>query len=321
VFSDFQAHGMLPASHPLYGGTFHKMADLSKERPDVVLALGTRFGLFTLGGSDVLVPAKASIIQIDPDPREIGRLRDVDLPMIADCREALRLLNDRLHGRALPDLTAWQNVVKQAKADRRAQFAEALARNTPPIHPFQAVNAIVENLPKRAIVVGDGAESYHWLNEVIRQEDGGSYITHGFLGSVGFGLGLSIGAQAAHPDRRVLLLAGDGAIGFTIAEFDTLVRHNLPVVALIMNNRSWAASQHFQEMVSGKDRVTATRLGGARYDLVAAGFGCHGRHVTKIDELAPALKEAFASGKPACVNVEIDPEPLPPELLLLVRRH
>jgi acetolactate synthase-1/2/3 large subunit len=74
-------------------------------------------------------------------------------------------------------------------------------------------------------------------------------------------------------------------------------------------------------MVSGKDRVIATRLGGARYDLVAAGFGCRGFHVTKIDELGPALREAFASGKPACVNVEIDPEPLPPELLLLVSRR
>jgi len=320
VYSDFQAHGMLPASHPLYGGTFHKMADLSKERPDVVLALGTRFGLFTLGGSDVLVPSGAALIQVDADPRELGRLRDVDLPIVADCREALRLLNDRMHERPLPDFAPWQIVVQAARSGRRAQFKEALTRNAPPIHPFQAVTAIVENLPKRSIVIGDGAESYHWLNEVIRQEEGGSYITHGFLGSVGFGLGLAIGAQAARPDRRVLLLAGDGAIGFTIAEFDTLARHGLPVVAVIMNNRSWAASQHFQEMVSGKDRVTATRLGGARYDLVATGFGCIGKYVTKIGELGPALQEAFASGKPACVNVEIDSAPLPPELLLLVGR-
>lgn len=321
LYSDFQAHGMLPASHPLYGGTFHKLADLSAERPDVVLALGTRFGLFTLGASDVLVPSGVTIIQVDMDPAELGRLRDVALPILADCRETLRLLNERVHERALPDFSGWQHVVQATRAARRSQFAAALARKSPPIHPFQAVNAIVDNLPERSIVIGDGAESYHWLNEVIRQEEGGSYITHGFLGSVGFGIGLAIGAQVAHPDRRVLLLAGDGAIGFTIAEFDTLVRHDLPVVAVVMNNRSWAASQHFQEMVSGSDRITATRLGGARYDRVAEGFGCLGGYVTKIDDLGPALNRAFTSGRPACINVEIDPEPIPPEVLLLVRRH
>ena len=321
LYSDFQAHGMLPASHALYGGTFHKMADLSEERPDVILALGTRFGLFTLGGSDVLIPPEATLIQVDMDSRELGRLRDVALPILADCRSTLRLLNERLHERPLPDFTAWQQVVQAAKGERITRFKEALSRKSPPIHPLQAVGAVVDALPEGAIVIGDGAESYHWLNEVIRQQEGGTYITHGFLGSVGFGLGLAIGTQAARPDRRVLLLAGDGAIGFTIAEFDTLIRHRLPVITVVMNNRSWAASQHFQEIVSGKERVTATRLGGARYDLVAAGFGCQGRHVTRIEELGPALREAFAGNEPYCINVEVDSEPLPPELSLLVGRR
>ena len=102
------------------------------------------------------------------------------------------------------------------------QLGEWLTRTAPPIHPYQAVTAIVDNLPDDAIVIGDGAESYHWLNEVIRQDRAGSYITHGFLGAVGFGLGLALGAQVAQPKRRVLCLAGDGAIGFTIAEFDTM---------------------------------------------------------------------------------------------------
>ncbi len=144
-------------------------------------------------------------------------------------------------------------------------------------------------------MIGDGAEAYHWFNEVVRQENSGSYITHGFLGDVGFGLGLSIGAQVAHPKRRVLCLAGDGAVGFNIAEFDTMVRLTLPIVVVVMNNRSWAASQHFQEMVSGANRVTHTQLGGARYDEVAKGFGAFGAYVTRIEDLAPALKAAFDS--------------------------
>ncbi len=175
-------------------------------------------------------------------------------------------------------------------------------------------------MPKGAIVVGDGAEAYHWMNEVIAQEEPASYITHGFLGCVGFGLGLSIGVQTARPDKPVLCLAGDGAVGFTIAELDTLARHGLPVVVVVMNNHSWAASQHFQEMVSGPNRVTGTRLGSARYDEVAQGFGCGGAHITEIGQLGPAIEAAFKSGRPALINVEVDIEPPPPELAMLMSR-
>ncbi|MBZ5502016.1 MAG: thiamine pyrophosphate-binding protein [Acidobacteriia bacterium] len=323
VFSDFQAHGLLPSNHPLYGGTFHKMADLSapNQRPDVILALGVRFGLFTLGMSDMVVPLAAKIIHVEVDPKEIGRLRQVAVPIVADSRETLRAMNARAKSQKWRDYTGWQQIIRDAKAERRKRAQADLNRTTSPIHPLQAVAAIVDNINEDAIVVGDGAEAYHWMNEVIRQNHPGSYITHGFLGAVGFGLGLALGAQAANPKRQVLCLVGDGAIGFTITEFDTMMRHQLPIVAVVMNNHSWAASQHFQEIVSGANRVTATTLRDVRYHDVAAAFGCHGQHVTKIQDLGPAIKAAFASGKPACINVAIDLAPLPPELHLLMARH
>ncbi len=321
VFSDFQAHGLLPSDHAFYGGTFHKLADLSaaQDRPDVVLALGTRFGLFTLGVSDKLVPAAARIIHVEVDPKEIGRLRDVAVAISADPRETLRALIDAGGGRSWPSRERWLAAITEARAARRQRVSEALQRTAPPIHPYQAVSAIADHVPEDAIIIGDGAEAYHWMNEVIRQRREGSYITHGFLGAVGFGLGLAIGAQSAHPARPVLCLAGDGAIGFTIAEFDTLVRHHLPIVVVVMNNRSWAASQHFQEILGNP--VRGTRLGDARYDQVAMGFGCRGAFVREIADLGPAVRAAFASGEPTCINVLIDVAPIPPELALLASRH
>ncbi|MDR3720227.1 MAG: thiamine pyrophosphate-binding protein [Candidatus Acidoferrales bacterium] len=323
VFSDFQAHGLLPSNHPLYGGTYHKMADLSvpDQRPDLVLALGVRFGLFTLGMSDLVVPLAAKIIHVEVDAKEIGRLRQVAVGIVADPRETLHALNARAKLEKWPDRSKWQQTVRNAKVERCKRAQTDLNRAGTPIHPLQAVSAIVDNMPEDTIVIGDGAEAYHWMNEVIRQNHPGSYITHGFLGAVGFGLGLSLGAQVANPKRPVLCLVGDGAIGFTIAEFDTMVRHKLPIVAVVMNNHSWAASQHFQEIVSGKDRVLGTELRDANYHEVAEAFGCFGRRVTKLEELGPAIKAAFASGKPACVNVSIDLVPLPPELHLLMARH
>ena len=226
VYSDFQAHGLLPSSHALYGGTYHKLADLTAPdaRPDVVLALGVRFGLFTMGVSDRLVPSAAKLIHVDVDAKEIGRLRDAAVPSwrtaARRCARSTRRHASSGAGRI------FARGRRRSRTRRRRTAAKLIAswltRDAPPIHPYQAVSAIADTLPEDTIVVGDGAESYHWLNEVIRQERAGSYITHGFLGAVGFGLGLALGAQVAHPERRVLCLAGDGAIGFTIAEFDTM---------------------------------------------------------------------------------------------------
>ncbi len=322
VFSDFQAHGLLPSGHPLYGGTFHKMADLTgAERPDVVLALGVRFGLFTLGSSDRLVPSSAQVIHVEIDPKEIGRLRGVALGVVADSGEMLRALLAHPAARTWPDHRHWSEKIRNLRRTRLETQTREFARSSPPVHPYQAVAAIVESIDANTTVVADGAETYHWLNEVIRQDRPGSYITHGFLGAVGFGMGLALGAQTADPARRVLCLVGDGAFGFTMAELDTMTRHRLPIVVVIMNNRSWAASQHFQEIVSGAERVTGTRLSDARYHDVAQALGCYARHVTRIEELKPALEAAFASGKPACINVETDVVPLPPELHLLMARH
>ena len=88
-----------------------------------------------------------------------------------------------------------------------------------------------------------------------------------------------------------------------------------------MNNRSWAASQHFQEMVSGQNRVIGTQLGDARYHDVAVALGCDGVHVTELDELGPAIRKAFATGRPTCINVEIEVNAIPPELYQLMARH
>ncbi len=323
VFSDFAAHGLLPSSHEAYGGTFHKMDALAAEalQPDAVLAVGVRFGLFTLGDARRFIPLNAGLVHVEIDPAELGRLRDVDVAIIADARAFLREASAAAARRSWKDLSAWRASIHRARSMRLKKQRAALEPEAVRIHPLQAVQCIVEHLPSGTLIVGDGAEAYHWLNEVIAQEQPASYITHGFLGTVGMGLGLAIGVQRARPDRPVLLLTGDGAVGFTIAEFDTLARHALPIVVLVMNNRSWGASQHFQEIVSGSDRVIGTRLGGAAYHEVARAFGCEGLHVNRPDALGPAIERAFTQRRPTCINLEIDQQPIPPEVGMLMSQR
>ena len=117
---------------------------------------------------------------------------------------------------------------------------------------------------------------------------------------------MAVGAQIAHPDTQVICVVGDGAVGLNIQEFDTMVRHQLPITVVVLNNQAWGMSMHGQEMMFGRNRLAAVELGQTRYEQVAAGFGCHQEFVTEADELEPALKRAFECGGPSCVNVMTD---------------
>jgi acetolactate synthase-1/2/3 large subunit len=118
----------------------------------------------------------------------------------------------------------------------------------------------------------------------------------------------AIGSQVAFPDRRVVCIVGDGAIGLNIQEFDTMVRHGLPILTIVLNNKAWGMCVHGQRSMFGSNRLVVTTLGESRYDQVAAGFGCHAAFVDDLDQIPAAVAQALASGKPACINIITDLE-------------
>ncbi len=319
VFSDYQGHGLMQSSDPLYAGGFFKMLELSEPQlaPDVILALGVRFGVYTLGASR-LVPANAKVIHVECDAKEIGRVRDVDIAIVADSREVLLALNIKSGTHKWPDWSAWQKVLQSLRFVREQRFAEQLTRRSSPLHPYQAAKTIINSMPCDTIVVADGAEAHQWIAEVIRQEEPGRFFTHGHLGCLGFGMGFAMGVMRAHPNKHVLCITGDGGVGITLAEFDTMARHNLPIVVVIMNNRTWGATKRFQDFISGPGKNIAVNLSDARYHDVAIALGCHGKHITEIDQLLPALAASFECGKPSCINVEIELADMPPDSAALM---
>jgi acetolactate synthase-1/2/3 large subunit len=134
----------------------------------------------------------------------------------------------------------------------------------------------------------------------------GCWMDPGPFGCLGAGLGQALAAKLAHPDRQVCLMMGDGAFGFAGLEFDTLVRHGVPVVAVMGNNGIWGLEKHPMEFLYGYS-VAAELQPGCRYDRVVEALGGHGELVERPEHLRPALERAFSSGKPALVNVLTDP--------------
>jgi acetolactate synthase-1/2/3 large subunit len=321
VFSNGKAHGLVSADHPLCCRGVMNLALLDRKgagRPDLVLVLGARLGLFTGGRGSRLIPRDARLIQVDIAGEEIGRNRDVDLGIAADCRETLRLLGAAARDRRWPERTKWISATRQASDAHRVIFAQALAGEKAPIHPYRLADAIVRTVNRDAIVIADGGETSSWMEMTSQVYEGGHWLSHGYLAHLGTGMPFAIAAQLAHPDQQVVCVVGDGSVGLNFAEFDSMVRHRLPVVVIINNDQQWGMSAHGQDLIYGHGRRVATDLAPTRYDLAAAGFGCHAEHVVEPEDLLPALERALASGRPACVNVMTDPAVISPVTMALV---
>lgn len=278
--------------------------------PDAVLLLGGRLGMFTGGTS--IIPDDAKLIQIDIEGEEIGRGRQPDVGIIADCKEALRALIAAAQKRDLPARSEWVSKLGQAKGAIEHLYAKALASDSRPIHPIRLAREAGALMAEEGVLVVDGGETFVWGELTLNAKRPGRYLGHGYLGCLGIGLPFGLAAKVAYPEERVLVLTGDGSVGLNFSEFDTAVRHNLPIVVVVNNDQAWGMCKHEQVVRYGQDGVVGTELRPTRYEQAAEAFGVHGELVEDACEIVPAIERAFASGKPACVNVMTDPDAITP---------
>jgi acetolactate synthase-1/2/3 large subunit len=158
-------------------------------------------------------------------------------------------------------------------------------------------------------LISDGGEIGQWAQAILTAP---TRIINGLAGAIGPSIPFAMAARAARPEARILAVLGDGTFGFHMAEFDTACRHKLPFVAIVGNDSRWNAEYEIQKRDYGANRTHGCELApGTRYDLVAVALGGHGEYVTRAEDIAPALERAFASGKPACVNVVIEGQAAP----------
>jgi acetolactate synthase-1/2/3 large subunit len=313
--SDWEGLGAIVGSER-HVGLVQTLATVPEdERPDLVLLFGLRFGLATQFGTGRLLPKSARIFQIDPDGRELGRLQEVELGVQADPVGTIGLLNERLGDSPVPaKRDDWLTTLRDISNTRRSALAaETEEHEDAAIHPYLAVRTIAESVPDNATVVVDGALTELWLSETIALAPLAHYLGHGYLSAMGSNFGVALGAQYATPDKATILVTGDGAVGYSLAEFDTLVRAGLPVIVIVLNNQAWGATLHTQQFLFGPDRVTNNRRQNGSYSGVARALGADGVDVTELDQLRPAIEAALAARRPTCIDVRVSLAPIPPE--------
>jgi acetolactate synthase-1/2/3 large subunit len=271
---------------------------------DLVVLLGKPLDFTTRFGKPA---AGARFVVLDPDPELLGRAarllgERMVLGAVADAPGTVAALTAAM--RRVPAQEGWAARVRDAVTRRPAEWRALAGAPDGPIHPATLCHAVADALAQQgdATFVCDGGEVGQWGQAMV---GAARRITNGVAGAIGVGIPFAIGARAA-TGRPTLALMGDGSFGFHMAELDTAARHGLPFVCVVGNDSCWNAEHQIQLRDYGASRAHGCDLApGTRYDLVAAALGGHGEYVEHARDLAPALARAFASGRPAVVNVVI----------------
>ena len=304
IYLNDMGRGTVRQDHPQFMSRTRRTA---LAEADVVLFAGTMID-FRLGYGKRINP-QAKVISIDIDPNELGRNRGIDIGIEGDPRHALEQITAELGGRTVRH-DAWLAKLRDGETKVLELRQKWLHSDADPIHPLRLCNEIAKFVDDETIVVGDGGDIVGLASQVLPVNQPGQFMGPGPLGTLGVGTGFCMAAHVVHPRRKVLMVNGDGSFGLNGFDFDTFVRFGMPVVSVIGNDRQWGQILVGQEKMYGEERVVATRLGdNARYDRVVEALGGHGEFVTRPDEIFAAIERAFASGKPACVNVLIDQKP------------
>jgi len=284
-------------------------SDLVK-KADVILALGTRLGFNSTFFSYENINEQASIIQVDIDPKSLGRYFPIKIGICADAKTAtIELYNTILLKKEIVKFDSWtKNFLDKRKAYLLKRDAEADI-NSHPIQPTGLFKILRETLPKNSAVTLDAGTLCLQATDMLNFYSPQSLFTPLDFGLVGFSFACGLGVKLAKPDFPVISLVGDGGFGMTISELSTAVQHKINTVTIVMNNKSWGAEKAYQRDFYEK-RYIGANIVSPPFDKVAKLYGAAGFHVNKLSKLEKAINEALQCEKPAVINVEVDPNAL-----------
>jgi acetolactate synthase-1/2/3 large subunit len=302
-----------------------ELVQRARVEADVVLVVGSRLGETDFWGKAPYWgrPGEQRVIQVDVDPSVIGVQRPVELGVVADARSFLGALAQELAGRDLGAVVDRHAERLASLGDERrralADLAAAGADHTgSPLHSAHLMPICQEVAGDDAVWVLDGGNTAVWGASHLEVRRPRSVLGTWKYGMLGAGLGQALGAKVACPDRPVVALVGDGAMGFHPQEIETAVRHDLPVLFVVAVDRQWGMVKVNQEFATDPDTLltegalpagtlTNTDLGEIRWDLVAEAMGAHGERADSPDTLRDAVSRALASSRCTVIHVDVDP--------------
>ena len=296
--------GLVGDSHPNSLGIGYIPLNKAAQRLDecdVVLLLGVKLD-YQLGfGGSPPFNKEAIIIIVDPEISQINRPRTVSLAINSDVGSFV----EKISGKS--EEFEWQNSdwVKSLKETKKAYLDEMdnLADNSLPMHPMEISKAIRESIDQDTFVVFDGGDYCHYSRATVPIENYLRTMYVSSFGMIGVGLPYAIGAKAALPDKKVVLVVGDGSLGFHVPELDTSVRHNLPVTIVVGNNSLWGIDYWIQKGLYNRD--VWTKLDQTNYELIAKGFGANGAIVDNPVDLKKEIQKSLNSNKISLINAVV----------------
>ena len=300
VCDSLMGKGAFPGEDPLYTGMLGmhgtKASNFGVSHCDLLIAIGARFSDRVTGDTSRFA-TRAQILQIEIDPAEINKNVIVDHSIIGDVKSVLQELNPRVDEKEHP---AWLAEVEALK--NRYPLKYDGDRLTGP-YVLQELYRITKG---DALIVTEVGQNQMWAAQYYKYREPRTFLTSGGLGTMGYGLGASLGAKLGRPDKLVVNVAGDGCFRMNMNEIATAARYNIPVIQLVLNNHVLGMVRQWQTLFYGK-RYSATVLND-QVDFVklAETLGAVGMRVTKREEVAPALEKAIALGRPVVIDCVID---------------
>ncbi len=300
VCDTLMGKGAFSGEHPLYAGMLGmhgtKYANFGVSKCDLLITVGSRFSDRVFGDASRFA-SHAKILQIDIDPAEINKNILATASVIGDVREVLKKLNPRLEAK---DHREWIAYIDELKERFPLKYSEEGLTG-----PF-IMEEIYKETRGDAIICTEVGQHQMWAAQYYKYSRPRTFISSGGLGTMGYGLGAAMGAKVAMPEKRVINIAGDGCFRMNMNELATASRYQIPVVEIVFNNHVLGMVHQWQELFYDR-RYSATILND-RVDFVkvAEALGCKGIRVTKKEEFAPALQEAFACRGPVLLDCQLD---------------
>jgi 2-hydroxyacyl-CoA lyase 1 len=293
--------GVMPDDHPL---SVAAARTLALQNADVVFLMGARFNWIMHFGLPPRYAPDVKVIQLDIAPEEIGHNRPTDVALVGDGKAIMQQMNTALGGRQWfhPKESQWRQMIAKKTAENVETIRPQVEDDSAPGSYYRLLRDIAQWIPKNSILSAEGAGTMDIGLTMLPAFNARSVLNAGTYGTMGVGLGQAIAAAVVHPDRPVVHLSGDSAIGFSGMEMETLCRYNFPVKIVVLNNGGVGPGMPEIPDNPMFNMKPNTLIWGARYDRMMDAFGGKGFYVEEPTDLKGALEEAMNFKGPALVN-------------------